>query len=130
MRTGIAAAVLTAMVTAGVVAGGSAASADEGGSTPAPTPITLTAEESAWVCEQRIPHVLERIDRLADRADGDASVWGSTAWLQRRADDARAAGRTEAAERLQRRVDHRPVVLERLDGLRTKVLDFEKRHCS
>lgn len=82
------------------------------------------------MCEQRIPNALRRIDGLARRSDSDASVAGSTAWLQRRAEDARAAGRTDLVDRLERRAQARPGTLDRLADARTRLLAFQKEHCS
>jgi hypothetical protein len=110
-------------VTAGLLLATAApALADEDGPTQGPItqgpitqgPITLGPEQATFVCTKRIPAILARVDRVTTRINADASTRGSTAWLHAREDTARAAGRTEVADRLQRRIDRRPERLDRL----------------
>jgi hypothetical protein len=123
-------------VTAGVVgsllvAGGGVAVADESSTpVPQPGPITLTPQESAWVCNTRIPNVLDRIAKLSTRIDGDASTRGSTAWLQAKEDAARKAGRTEVADAIGKRIAARPAKESKLAEVKSKVESFKQEHCS
>lgn len=96
---------------------------------PVQPPITLTAEQSATLCQERIPAVLARIDRLTARIGGDASTVGSTAWLERRIATARDADRPGLVEGLQRRLDRRPGVADRLADVERRVTAFRDTHC-
>lgn len=118
-----------------LVVGAGTALADEG-TTPAPpsgtaqpAPITLTPEESAFVCTTRIPNALARIDRLTTLAGGPAGTRGSTAWLQAREDAARAAGRTGRADDIEKRIDARPGRLATLSDARKRLVSFQSEHC-
>ena len=64
-----------------LVACGGTAAASTGSDAP-PDPITLSPEQSRWVCEERVPALLRRIDRIEARIAGDADTPGSTAWLR------------------------------------------------
>ncbi len=92
-------------------------------------PITLSPEQAVAVCTKRIPGILSRIDRVTTRIGADAATHGSTAWLAARRDRARAAGRTEEADRIQRRIDGRPERLDRLAGTRERVTAFRDANC-
>ncbi|MCX6461980.1 MAG: hypothetical protein NTW05_00055 [Pseudonocardiales bacterium] len=96
---------------------------------PVQPPITLTAEQSAALCQERIPALLARIDRLTDRIDGDATAVGSTAWLEERVAVAREAGRDARADALQRRLEGRPEVTDRLAEVERRVTAFRDDHC-
>ncbi|OLT15724.1 hypothetical protein BJF78_15820 [Pseudonocardia sp. CNS-139] len=122
---GTAAAALTAGL---LVAGAGVAAADP--TPPPPDSITLSPEQSRWLCEQRIPTLLDRIDRLETRIGGDADTPGSTAWLQERVDRARGNGRDALADRLQQRLDGRPDVAERLAGAERRVVAFRDEKCA
>lgn len=111
-----------------LLAGGGTAAAGTG-SEPAPDPITLSPEQSRWVCEERVPALLRRIDRIEARIAGDAGTPGSTAWLRERIDDARADGRDVLADRLQRRLDRRPETEQRLADAQRRVEAFRDEQC-
>ncbi len=96
---------------------------------PVQPPITLTAEQSATLCQERIPAVLARIDRLTDRIGGDATTVGSTAWLEFRIAAARDADRPRLADELQRRLDRRPEVADRLAEVERRVTAFRDGNC-
>jgi hypothetical protein len=121
--------IAVAVATAGMlVMGGGAAFADD--PQPTPPPITLTPEQSAWVCQERIPRLLDRIARAQERIAADASATGSTANLRERVQRARDAGRTAQAERLQARLDARPGVVERLAGAQQRIEAFRAEKCT
>jgi hypothetical protein len=115
-------------VTAGLLlAGAGPALADGDGATQGP--ITLSPEQATFVCTKRIPAILTRVDRVTTRINADASTRGSTAWLQAREDKAKAAGRTEAADRIQKRIDGRPEKLDRLADAKKRATEFRDANC-
>jgi hypothetical protein len=130
-RRMLATAAVTVASTGLLVAGAGSAWADEHPPTPAPThaPITLSPEQSAQVCDVRIPRLLDRIAKLQTRIGGDASVAGSTARLQQRLQKAEDAGRTEVADRLQKRLDDRPKQVDRLAAAKTRIETFRDEKC-
>lgn len=117
-----------ALASAGLlVAGGGAASADE--PPPTPAPITLSPEQSARVCDVRIPKMLDRIEKLQTRIGADAAVAGSTARLQQRIQQAKDSGHPDRADRLQERLDHRPKQVDRLAAAKTRIEKFRDEKC-
>jgi len=123
----LATAAVTLASTGLLVAGAGSAWADD--PAPTPAPITLSPEQPAQVCNERIPKLLERIAKLQTRIDGDASVAGSTARLQQRLQQAKAAGRTEVADRIQKRLDNRPRQVDRLASAKTRIERFRDEKC-
>lgn len=114
-----------------LVLGAGVAAADEGDPpAPTPAPITLSPEQSAAVCNERIPALLARIDRVETRINADAGTPGSTARLQQRLDQARAAGRTEQVARLEQRLQHRPDLVTRLADARQRIEAFRDEKCA
>jgi hypothetical protein len=98
---------------------------------PAPQPpITLSAEQSAQLCQERIPQRLARIDGLQERIDGDAGVPGSTASLRQRLEAAEAAGRALLADRLRDRVERRPLLLEQLAAAESRLVGLRDGQCA
>jgi hypothetical protein len=98
---------------------------------PAPQPpITLTAEQSAQLCQERIPQRLARIDDLQERIDGDATVPGSTAALQQRLEEAEADGRALLADRLRDRIERRPLLLEQLAAAESRLVGIRDGQCA
>ncbi|MGE3288740.1 MAG: hypothetical protein AB7J32_21925 [Pseudonocardia sp.] len=97
---------------------------------PGPITITLTPEQAQRLCDQRIPRILDRIDDLTARINGDAGTLGSVANLKKRAADARAAGDDAIATELDGRADRRGERVDRLAELRGKVTAFRTEHCS
>ena len=80
-----------------LLAGAGPALADDPGTSATQGPITLTPEQATFVCTQRIPKILARIDRVTARINADVATRGSTAWLQARQDRPRAPGRHRRA---------------------------------
>lgn len=108
-------------VTAGVLlAGSGTAFADD----------TDTQAAKDRVCTERIPAVLERIDKLVVRINGDAKTRGSTAWLVASADKARANGLPSLADLLVARADARPERVETLEQLRADVENVLSTDCA
>lgn len=117
--------VIGALVAGFAVLGAGTASADE--STPAP--VTLSSEQVKKICEQRIPRAEERVSRLADRINGGPEVVGSSQNLKKRAEEARTAGRTEHAQRLDTRAGWREGHLDKLDKAKERLAKFKTEHC-
>jgi hypothetical protein len=116
-----------AVTTALLVAGAGSAWADE--PPPTPAPITLSAEQSAQVCNERIPRMLDRIAKLQTRIGADASVAGSTAHLSQRLEKAKDAGHTQVVDRIQKRLDNRPKQIDRLAAAKTRIEQFRDEKC-
>ena len=107
-----------------LLAGAGPALADDPGASATQGPITLSPEQATFVCTQRIPAILARIDRVTARINADVATRGSTAWLQARQDRAEAAGHADVADRIQKRIDARPAKLDSLAGAKERVADF------
>ena len=112
-----------------LLTGAGTALADDPGTSAAQGPITLSPEQATYVCTKRIPAILSRVDRVTTRINADASTRGSTAWLQARHDKAHAAGRTEEADRIQKRIDGRPAKLGQLADAKKRVTEFRDANC-
>lgn len=95
----------------------------------APAPNTVDSEQVRTICDNRVPRIERRIEKVLERVDGGPEVVGSTAWLQERTDKAAAAGRERLAARLQWRLDHRPDLVAELEQLKQRVADFRAEHC-
>ena len=121
-------AAVTAASAALLLAGAGPALADDPGSTQGP--ITLSPEQATFVCTQRIPAILARVDRVTARINADAATRGSTAWLQARQDRAEAAGHGDVAARIQKRIDARPAKLDALAGAKKRATDFRDANCA
>jgi hypothetical protein len=124
-----------AAVTAGGLAlGAGSALADTPPSTLADTPPSTPAptadHANSQICTVRIPAALARIDKVTARINGDASVRGSTAWLQSKADKARSAGYTALADLLTERASNRPERLTELAKLKTEVQHVQSTDCA
>jgi hypothetical protein len=119
----------TAAVLGLVLAGSGTALADGPGTSAAQGPITLSPEQATYVCTQRIPAILSRVDRVTTRINADASTRGSTAWLKARHDKAQTAGRTDVADRIQKRIDGRSDKLTKLADAKKRVTDFRDANC-
>lgn len=117
---------VTAVTAGGLALGTGAAFAD----TPSPTPAPAADHANSAICTKRIPAALARIDKVTARINGDATVAGSTAWLQAKADKARAAGYTALADLLTERVSNRPDRLAELAKLKTEVQHVQSTDCA
>jgi hypothetical protein len=120
----------SAITVALLVAGSGTALADDPGSSATQGPITLSPEQATYVCQQRIPAILSRIDRVTTRMNADANTRGSTAWLKARHDKAQAAGHTDVADRIQKRIDGRPDKLTKLADAKKRATDFRDANCA
>ena len=120
----------TAAVLVLLSAGSGTALADGPGTSGPQGPITLSPEQATFVCTHRIPAILTRIDKVTTRIGADAATRGSTAWLTARRDKARTAGRTDLADRIQKRIDARPDKLTRLADAKKRVTEFRDANCA
>jgi hypothetical protein len=62
--------------------------------------------------------------------NADANTRGSTAWLKARHDKAQAAGHTDVADRIQKRIDGRPDKLTKLADAKKRATDFRDANCA
>ncbi|WP_018686583.1 hypothetical protein [Actinokineospora enzanensis] len=117
--------IVGALVTGmGVIGAGVAAAAPS-----TPVTITLSPEQVGKICDQRIPKIEARVDRLVTRINGGAEVKGSSAWLKARADKERAAGREASANLLQERADRRAGRIDQLNKAKQRAEDFKTKYC-
>jgi hypothetical protein len=91
---------------------------------------TSEAGSNAAVCGTRIPRILSRIDAVTARINGDATVKGSTAWLQEREREARDSGRTALADLIAARVANRPHRLSDLAHVKAQVQEVQTKDCA
>ena len=91
--------------------------------TPA-SPDTLAPEqrqERLDLACARVPNLTARVESVLARIRGDADTVGSIAWLENRAEEARASGRDGLAELIENRIAVRTeridVLVIRLDNL-------------
>jgi riboflavin biosynthesis pyrimidine reductase len=123
--------VTASAVTLGLLLTGTGtALADDPGTTATQGPITLSPEQATYVCATRIPAILSRVDRVTTRINADAATRGSTAFLRARHDKAQAAGRTEEADRIQKRIDGRPAALDKLADAKKRATEFRDANCA
>jgi hypothetical protein len=90
---------------------------------------TPDAGSNAAVCGTRIPRILSRIDAATARINGDATVKGSTAWLQAKEKEARDSGRTALADLIAARIANRPHRLSDLAHVKAQVQDVQAKDC-
>ena len=62
----------------------------------------------------RVPHLVERGEKVQPRLAGDADTKGSLAWLQARVDRAEEEGRRRAVQRHERRLERRTELSKKL----------------
>jgi hypothetical protein len=97
---------------------------------PAPVaPITLSPQESQQVCSDWVPRLEKRVDNLTARINGGPEVQGSLANLKARAQDARAKGHTDQANRLDQRAQKRQSRIGELANAKQKLDAFAAAHC-
>jgi YidC/Oxa1 family membrane protein insertase len=113
-----------------LLAGAGPALAGDPGTSATQGPITLSPEQATFLCTQRIPAILARIDRVTARINADVATRGSTAWLQARQDRAEAAGHADVADRIQKRIDARPAKLDSLAGAKERGTGFRDANCA
>jgi len=120
VRTFIRATAAVAVVTAVPLLGTSAALAADG--TPSPT-----AGKARLVAAcSRIPHRIERLERVQTRFHADASTRGSIAFLSARIDKAKAAGQNDLAQLLSDRLAVRKDIDSQLPDVLAKLHDAQQ----
>ena len=101
--------------------------------TPAPPPsqgpITLNPQDAQYLCNDMLPKLTDRANKLTARINGDASTRGSLAWLKMRAQDQRAKGHTQAADRLDQRATKRQGRLTDLANIQQRLSAFKNANC-
>jgi len=119
-------ALLGSVLAVGLVFGGvTTASADPS----EPVTITLSPEQVQNLCEKRLPKIEQRVTRLLNRINGDASVRGSVEWLRARATKERDAGRETSAQVLEEKADRRAGRVDQLNKIKKWATDFRTEHC-
>lgn len=92
-------------------------------------PSTAPSFDVKRVCEQRIPKLEERANKLITRITGDVNVAGSSANLRSRAERAKTAGNEAQADWLNGKAQHRDdrvaLVRKALDQLTA----YKQKHC-
>lgn len=126
-RTALAGAALSGLAV--ISAAGVAAAQESPAPQPGPITVTLSAEQAGWLCNQRLPRTEERVTKLLDRVNGDASVRGSVEWLKARAQKERDAGRETAAQLLDERAERRAGKVDELNKIKTWVTEFRAKYC-
>ncbi|WP_432890934.1 hypothetical protein ACQPYH_13770 [Kribbella sp. CA-245084] len=132
VRGAIAAGTSAVVLVGGLVASTTIAAADP---TPKPSastsykPVTLSPEESQKLCADRLPKMIARRDKLAQRINGGADVKGSVAWIKARAAKQKANGHEKAAAQLEKRAERRSERLKQLGTVKTKLEAFKTEHC-
>ena len=69
----------------------------------------------------RVPNLIQRVDKAQARISGDADTKGSLAWLKAREAKASANGHKRVANRLDRRIERRTERLAKLPELKTQL---------
>jgi hypothetical protein len=103
-----------------------------GGTAFADAPATTTAPAAGSnekICDERIPQLLAKIDKVTARINGDAGTKGSTAWLQAKETEARNSGRTALADLIQARIANRPHRLTDLANVKSEVEKVQSTDC-
>ncbi|MFJ8624872.1 hypothetical protein ACIRD3_18780 [Kitasatospora sp. NPDC093550] len=103
--TGRRAAALGALALAGSLLAAAPAQADGAAGSPS-AGSTPTGDGAKAICK-RLPKTEQHVTKALTRLGGDATVAGSVARLQQRADNAKAAGHTEIAKLLNDRLTAR-----------------------
>lgn len=127
----------TVGLTAGLLAVGalvlappvSAAEAEDSGETQeqADERGDLLRQRAAVACA-RIPNVVTRTENLQERLAGGEDTRGSIAWLEDRAEEAEARGRTDLAAALRTRLEVRTELADLLP-LRLEALESARELC-
>jgi hypothetical protein len=89
----------------------------------------LSPEESQQLCATKLPKMIERRDKVAQRISGGADVKGSAAWLKARSAKQKAKGHDKAATQLEKRAERRTDRLKQLATNKTKLETFKTQHC-
>ena len=94
-----------------------------------PTPITLSPEESAYVCNDLLPKLKHRAEKTQKRINGGPDVKGSPAWLRAKAQEQRAKGHEKVADKLEKRADRRAGRAGEVTNALRRAEAFQTAHC-
>lgn len=111
------------------VAGAGSAAAQGDPTTTGPAPITISSQQVAQLCQQRVPKLTTEVTTLIDRIEGGPTEVGSTQWLHAQAQRAQADGHPARADVLNGRASRRSGLLTVLRDVRTKLDHFTSEHC-
>ena len=103
---------IAALSAAGLAVGLALTGAPDASATTLPEGGVLQQRLEAFCT--RVPHLIERGEKVQPRLAGDADTKGSLAWLRARVDKAEEQGRDRAVRRLERRLERRTELAERL----------------
>jgi hypothetical protein len=92
-------------------------------------PITLSPEESQYLCAEALPKLADRTTKLTERLNGGAEVKGSVANLKARAQNQRSKGHEDVAKRLDQRAERRAGRINDLNSAQQKLTAFRTAHC-
>jgi hypothetical protein len=117
-------------VTLGLTVLAPIASAQTEPTSPQPVaPITLSPQESQRVCDDLLPRLEQRADKLIQTVNGGPDVRGSVQWLKARAQNQRNAGHTKIADQLDQRAQRRAGRVSELGTVRQRLAAFQAQHC-
>jgi hypothetical protein len=114
--------VVSLMAVGALLGAAGAASADGTGKQPSGAP---TGDGAKALCK-RAPKIDQRIDRILERLNGDASQRGSIARLEERVSRAKSAGHTAVETYLNDRLTFRRSLVPTLQGRQKDLADVEK----
>jgi hypothetical protein len=92
-------------------------------------PSSTAPDTARKLCEQRIPKLEERANRLLTRITGGPEVHGSSAWLLARSEKAKARGDAAQADWLAGKAANRGARAELLRQTQQRLTDFKQKHC-
>ncbi|MCV2393501.1 hypothetical protein OEB99_04200 [Actinotalea sp. M2MS4P-6] len=92
--------------------------------------IEVDAARVQHLCDETLPHVLQRAQATLDRIQGDADTVGSAAWVRDRAAQAADEGHDDLARRLEFRADQRLGHVDEIEALIDRLEGFDATICS
>jgi hypothetical protein len=110
----------SAAISAGLIAGGVQAAGAASSSVTLPEGGVLE-QRVTHLCN-RIPDLLERVDKASTRLAGDAQTKGSIAWLEAKQDQAQKSHHPKVANRLERVIERRTQRQAKLPELKQKLI--------
>jgi hypothetical protein len=115
--------IITALSATGLAAGlaFTGVSAGNAASTGVTLPEGGVLEQRVTKFCNRVPDLLERVDRAGTRISGDADTPGSLEWLKARKAKAEENNRERVVNRIERRIERRTERLAKLPELKEKL---------
>ena len=93
------------------------------------TPPAKPTFDVSKVCQQRIPKLETKANKLLTRITGGADVAGSAANLRARAERARTAGNQAQADWLTGKAEHRDARAATVKDTLAKLAAYKQKHC-